>query len=126
MCGGISLRIEECDPFARLVAPAVTATTKVVDAAELQQALAHWEPGEPLLIQEFIPEADSEDWYVEAVFDNSPPGGGLLRSETAGLSHRNWGGDAVGVGRELPADRRGLRIRRCYRIFRGVRYGLAL
>ena len=59
------------DPFARLVAPAVTATTKVVDAAELQQALAHWEPGEPLLIQEFIPEADSEDWYVEAVFDDS-------------------------------------------------------
>ena len=59
------------DPFSRLVDPAVAATTKVIGVAELEVALTNWQPGEPLLIQEFIPETDSEDWYVEAVFDDA-------------------------------------------------------
>ena len=63
--------VKNPEPFSRLVTPAVAATTKVANLSELESALSNWQPGEPLLIQEFVPEEDSEDWYVEAVFDDA-------------------------------------------------------
>lgn len=63
------LVIKNPDPFSRLTTPAVSRTTQVSDPAALRGALAAWRPGEPLLVQEFIPDDVSEDWYVEAVFD---------------------------------------------------------
>jgi len=64
------LVLKNPEPFSRLVAPGVQRTTRVADARELEQALTGWRPGAPLLIQEFIPEEASQDWYVEGLFDD--------------------------------------------------------
>lgn len=64
------LVLKNPEPFSRLVSPGVARTTRVTGPAELRSALAEWCPGDPLLVQEFIPSEFSEDWYAEAVFDN--------------------------------------------------------
>jgi predicted ATP-grasp superfamily ATP-dependent carboligase len=65
------LVIKNPEPFGRLVTPAIGRTTRVADDGELRHALADWRPGVPVLLQEFITEQVSEDWYVEAVFDTA-------------------------------------------------------
>ncbi|MDQ1248809.1 MAG: ATP-grasp protein [Actinomycetota bacterium] len=64
------LVLKNPEPFSRLVSPGVARTTRVADVTELREVLAEWRPGDPLLLQEFIPVECSEDWYAEAVFDD--------------------------------------------------------
>lgn len=68
------LVVKNPDPFSRLVDRAVPTTTKVDDAPALFSLLAGWQPGTPLLVQEFIPQKHSQDWYVAAVLtdDHEP------------------------------------------------------
>lgn len=61
------LIVKNPEPFSRLVSRSVPATTKVDDQRELFALLSDWTPGTPLLVQEFLPQADSEDWYVAGV-----------------------------------------------------------
>lgn len=65
------LVLKNPEPFSRLVSPGVDRTTRVADRSELEQALSAWQPGNALLVQEFIPEDASEDWYVEALFNDA-------------------------------------------------------
>lgn len=68
------LVVKNPEPFSRLVDRAVPTTTKVDDAAALFAVLAQWQPGTPLLVQEFLPQQTSQDWYVAAVLtdDHEP------------------------------------------------------
>lgn len=60
--------VKNPEPFARLVRPAVKSTTCALNRGELFDSLSAWSPGIPVLIQEFIPNGNGTDWYVEAVF----------------------------------------------------------
>ena len=68
------LVVKNPEPFSRLVARSVPATTKVDDRRALEALLSDWEPGTPLVIQEFLPQATSQDWYVAATLtdDHTP------------------------------------------------------
>lgn len=68
------LVVKNPEPFARLVDRSVPATTKVETASELFTLLGSWKPGTPLVIQEFLPQSTSQDWYVAAVLtdDHTP------------------------------------------------------
>lgn len=68
------LVVKNPEPFSRLVDRSVPATTKVDTPADLTALLADWTPGTPLVIQEFLPQATSQDWYVAATFtdDHTP------------------------------------------------------
>lgn len=61
------LVVKNPEPFSRLVNRAIPTTTKVDDPDALFALLRDWRPGTPLLVQEFLPEDVSEDWYVAAV-----------------------------------------------------------
>ena len=87
------LVVKNPEPFTRLVARAVPATTKVETEAELDSLLTDWTPGRPLVIQEFIPQATSQDWYVAATLtDDHVPAVAF-----SGLKLRAYP-DATGVG----------------------------
>ncbi len=68
------LVVKNPQPFSRLVDRAVPTTTKVDDSESLFALLSNWRPGTPLLVQEFLPQATSQDWYVAAVLtdDHEP------------------------------------------------------
>jgi|CXWK01.1.fsa_nt_gi D-aspartate ligase len=87
------LVVKNPEPFSRLVARSVPATTKVDDHAALAALLADWTPGTPLVIQEFLPQATSQDWYVAATLtDNHRPAAAFSGRKLRAFP------DATGVG----------------------------
>ncbi len=87
------LVVKNPEPFSRLVNRAVPTTTKVDDAQALLALLSEWQPGTPLLVQEFLPQQTSQDWYVAAVLsDDHEPAVAF-----SGIKRRAFP-DATGVG----------------------------
>lgn len=64
------LVVKNPEPFSRLVDRSVPATTKVDDPDSLFALLEAWRPGTPLVVQEFLPQETSQDWYVAATLTN--------------------------------------------------------
>lgn len=65
------LVVKNPEPFSRLVARSVPTTTKVDDRIALESLLTDWSPETPLVIQEFLPQSTSQDWYVAATLTDS-------------------------------------------------------
>lgn len=87
------LVVKNPEPFSRLVNRAVPTTAKVDDVGELLALLSEWQPGTPLLVQEFLPQQTSQDWYVAAVLsDDHEPAVAF-----SGIKRRAFP-DATGVG----------------------------
>lgn len=55
------------ETFSRLDRPAVPRTTIVPGRQELEEVLAAWDEVSPLVLQEYIPRHDGQEWYVAGV-----------------------------------------------------------
>lgn len=78
--------IKNSEPWIRLSMPAVGATTVVASRDELLAMAAKWEGNPQVVIQEYIPTEEAEDWIFHAYCDHaSQP----LAAFT-GLKQRSW------------------------------------
>ncbi|MGI5459882.1 ATP-grasp domain-containing protein [Streptomyces sp. CA-249302] len=82
---GFPLVLKNLEPFSRLRAPAVASTTKVRDERELLGRFPT-DTLPPLLVQEYIPRQQAEDWITH--FYCGP--GGRPRVLFTGLKLRSW------------------------------------
>lgn len=59
--------VKQTDPWTRLTQPVVASSTVVrsaEDAARLRVELDHWQGGFELVVQEYLPDSQSEDWFA--------------------------------------------------------------
>ncbi|WP_238431744.1 ATP-grasp domain-containing protein [Streptomyces cavernae] len=82
---GYPLVLKNLEPFSRLRSPAVRCTTRVRDEREL---LARFPDGAlpPVLVQEYIPQQQAEDWITHLYCGP----GGVPRVLFTGLKLRSW------------------------------------
>jgi D-aspartate ligase len=73
---GLPLIAKNPETFSRLDRPAVERTTIVPGRQEVEDVLAAWDEASPLLLQEYIPRGDGQEWYVAGVI--GPDGTPLL------------------------------------------------
>ncbi len=57
------------EAFQRRSRPAVNGTTRIADAAHLRHLAKDWGPRPGVILQEYLPREDAEDWIVHAYFD---------------------------------------------------------
>jgi predicted ATP-grasp superfamily ATP-dependent carboligase len=78
--------VKNSEPWIRITAPAVRATTIVASREALVSLARNWTSDPHVVLQEYIPEAYAEDWIFHAYFDSaSKP----LVAFT-GLKQRSW------------------------------------
>lgn len=63
--------VKNAEPFERLRAPIVGGTTVIEDAATLRTSVATWGRQFSVLLQEYLPLEDAEDWIFHAYCDQS-------------------------------------------------------
>ncbi len=73
-------------PFSRLRNPAVGGTTRIDTAEELLARAAAWSEPFSVLLQEYIPASDAEDWIFHGYFDTR----GECPVAFTGRKHRSW------------------------------------
>ena len=61
--------VKNVAPFDRLTMPAVPSTTVVTGFDELLTMAKEWTEPPPVLLQEFIPDEESEDWFFHGYFN---------------------------------------------------------
>jgi len=81
---GYPLALKNDRPWERLANPAVSSTKIVHDAAELDAVMAGWPAMPSVLVQEYLPSEQSEDWIV-----HSYAGQDCLLTFT-GIKVRSW------------------------------------
>ncbi|MZE79201.1 ATP-grasp domain-containing protein, partial [Streptomyces sp. SID5475] len=74
------------EAFVRRSAPAVAGTTRIAGAAELLRLAEGWGPRPGVVLQEYLPREEAEDWIVHGYFD---AGGDALALFT-GVKVRSW------------------------------------
>ena len=80
---------KNADAFHRLSLPAVGSSTVLRDPAALGRLTAHWDGALPrVLLQEYIPAADSEDWICHLYCGSDPDGAADL--VFTGVKVRAW------------------------------------
>ncbi len=80
---------KNADAFHRLSLPAVGSSTVLQDPAALERLAAHWTGELPrVLLQEYIPAADSEDWICHLYCGSEPDGSADL--VCTGVKVRAW------------------------------------
>ncbi|POX41764.1 ATP-grasp domain-containing protein [Streptomyces sp. Ru73] len=57
------------EAFQRRSRPAVNGTTRIADAAHLRHLARDWGQQPSVILQEYLPREDAEDWIVHAYFD---------------------------------------------------------
>jgi D-aspartate ligase len=100
---GFPFVVKNADPWTRLHAPAVRATTTVSTPIELDELAADWPEPLNVVFQEYIPSVASEDWIYHGYFSASA---GCLASFT-GVKIRSWPstGGATSLGRAMGNQR---------------------
>jgi predicted ATP-grasp superfamily ATP-dependent carboligase len=78
--------VKNGDPWARLRAPAVLSTTVVASAEDLLSLAARWPSRANVILQEYIPRADAEDWVFHGYFD----GASNCIAGFTGVKLRSW------------------------------------
>ena len=79
--------VKQTDPWSRLTRPVVTGSTVVrtaEDVRRLRTAFDRWPGGSDVVVQEYLPDDDAEDWFVHSH-------GTLGHRETSSLRHRRRG-----------------------------------
>ena len=59
--------VKQADSWSRLTRPVVTGSTVLrtaVDVGRLRAAFDRWPEGSPVIVQEYLPDDDAEDWFV--------------------------------------------------------------
>jgi predicted ATP-grasp superfamily ATP-dependent carboligase len=78
--------VKNGDPWARLRAPAVLSTTVVASGDDLLSLAASWPSEANVILQEYIPRADAEDWIFHGYFD----GASSCLAGFTGVKLRSW------------------------------------
>lgn len=78
--------VKNVEPWGRLRAPAVSGTTLVHTEEELLSLAASWDPWPDVMLQEYLPREESEDWIFQAYCDENSS---CLVSFT-GIKVRSW------------------------------------
>jgi D-aspartate ligase len=78
--------VKNVEPWGRLRAPAVSGTTVVYTADELLALAGSWDPWPDVMLQQYLPREDSEDWIFQAYCDEDSS---CLVSFT-GIKVRSW------------------------------------
>ncbi|MEU5125370.1 ATP-grasp domain-containing protein [Streptomyces mobaraensis] len=74
------------EAFERRRRPAVAGTTRIADARRLLELARDWGPQPGVILQEYLPREEAEDWIVHAYFDaDSVP-----RALFTGVKVRSW------------------------------------
>jgi predicted ATP-grasp superfamily ATP-dependent carboligase len=98
--GTFPVVVKNVDPFRRLVEPAVGSTTVLADAAALEALAARVADPTTLMLQEYVPRDDAEDWIFHGYFD-----AGLRPLVAAtGVKLRSWPAHAGVTTRARPVD----------------------
>lgn len=87
---GFPLVAKNPEPYERLDSPGVARTTVLSDIGELEEVLAAWDGRSEILLQEYLPPADRQEWYVEGL---RGPGG-----EWLAMTGRKVAAHPVGTG----------------------------
>lgn len=78
--------IKNSEPWIRISAPAVRATTIVKSRRDLVSLARSWPSDPHVVLQEYIPEAYAQDWIFHAYFDSAS----RARVAFTGLKQRSW------------------------------------
>jgi D-aspartate ligase len=74
------------EAFERRRKPAVSGTTRIADPRELMELARGWGPRPGVILQEYLPREDAEDWIVHAYFD----AGSIPLAMFTGVKVRSW------------------------------------
>ncbi|MEV0602668.1 ATP-grasp domain-containing protein [Streptomyces sp. NPDC050315] len=74
------------EAFQRRSRPAVNGTTRIADAAHLRHLAKGWGPHPGVILQEYLPREEAEDWIVHAYFD----GESAALTMFTGVKVRSW------------------------------------
>nr|WP_245659215.1 ATP-grasp domain-containing protein [Streptomyces ochraceiscleroticus] len=74
------------EAFQRRSRPAVNGTTRIADAAHLRHLAKDWGPHPGVILQEYLPREEAEDWIVHAYFD----GDSAALTMFTGVKVRSW------------------------------------
>ncbi len=74
------------EAFQRRSRPAVHGTTRIADAAHLRHLAKDWGPHPGVILQEYLPREEAEDWIVHAYFD----GDSAALTMFTGVKVRSW------------------------------------
>lgn len=74
------------EAFQRRSRPAVNGTTRIADAAHLRHLAKSWGPHPGVILQEYLPREEAEDWIVHAYFD----GDSAALTMFTGVKVRSW------------------------------------
>ncbi|MFI9026724.1 ATP-grasp domain-containing protein [Streptomyces sp. NPDC053560] len=74
------------EAFQRRSRPAVNGTTRIADAAHLRHLAKGWGPRPGVILQEYLPREEAEDWVVHAYFDADSAASAMF----TGVKVRSW------------------------------------